>query len=73
VAYKIHKRLKNKIFGGVKMELMKRLINDEEGQGLVEYALIVGLIALVAVAAIAASGTAINTIWTKIKTELEKI
>lgn len=53
------------------MELMKRLIHDEKGQGLVEYALIVGLIALVAVAVIAASGTSIKNIWTKISTELK--
>ncbi len=55
------------------MELMKRLIHDEKGQGLVEYALIVGLIALVAVAVIAASGTSIKGIWTKISGELQKV
>lgn len=55
------------------MELMKRLMKEEEGQGLVEYALIVGFIALIAVAAISASGTAVNGVWTKIQTELEKI
>jgi len=55
------------------MELMKRLINDEQGQGLVEYALIVGLIALVAVAAITLAGTSINTIWTSIKNKLSTV
>jgi len=55
------------------MELMKRLINDEEGQGLVEYALIVGLIALVAVGAITLAGTSINTIWTSIKNKLNTV
>lgn len=53
------------------MELMKNFINDESGQGLVEYALIVGLIALVAVAAVALAGGHVNNIWNSISTELE--
>lgn len=32
------------------MELMKRLWKEEEGQGMVEYALIIGVLALVIVA-----------------------
>ena len=52
------------------MELIKILINDESGQGLVEYALIVGLIALVAILAIKGAGTQVNNIWTKITTGL---
>jgi pilus assembly protein Flp/PilA len=58
---------------GYKMNLIKRLIKEEEGQGLVEYALIVGLIALVAIVAITASGVAVNDIWNAIKVKLEAI
>jgi pilus assembly protein Flp/PilA len=53
------------------MNLIKRLIKEEEGQGLVEYALIVGLIALVCVAAITLAGTSVSNIWTTIQTKLQ--
>lgn len=49
------------------MELMKMLMNDESGQGLVEYALILGLIALVCVVALGAAGVKVNTIWEHIR------
>lgn len=55
------------------MNLLKRLFVEEEGQGLVEYALIIGLISLVAVAAISAAGGSIGKIWTKIQTELGNV
>ena len=32
------------------MEIMRRLYSEEEGQGLVEYALIIALISIVAIA-----------------------
>ncbi len=48
-------------------ELMNWLKEEESGQGLVEYALIVGLIALACVAAISAAGGSIEDIWDKIK------
>jgi len=53
------------------MELMKRLINNEEGQGLVEYALIVGLIALICVGAITLAGTSVSNIWNTLQTKLD--
>lgn len=34
------------------MELMKRLMHEDEGQGLVEYALIIALIAILCVGAL---------------------
>lgn len=52
------------------MELIKRYIREEEGQGLVEYALIIGLIAVVAIAALTASGGSISGIFTSISTQL---
>ena len=43
---------------------------NEEAQDLIEYALLVGLISLVAVAAITAAGGSVNTIFTNIGTKL---
>jgi Flp pilus assembly pilin Flp len=42
----------------------------DEGQDLIEYALIGGLVALVAVAAITTSGQQVNRVWTNISTTL---
>lgn len=55
------------------MEFITRLLQEEEGQGLIEYVLIVGLIALVAVAAITLAGGSINAIWTNVKTRLDAV
>ena len=46
------------------------LVRNEEGQDLLEYALLVALIALVAIVAVTAAGTAVNDIFTAIATEL---
>jgi len=48
------------------MELIRRFVREEEGQGLVEYALILGLIAVVAIIALTASGSSINNMFGKI-------
>jgi pilus assembly protein Flp/PilA len=48
--------------------IMKRLWKEEEGQDLIEYALLVGLITLAAVALFPPIGTKINTIFTTINT-----
>lgn len=45
------------------MELIRRFVREEEGQGLVEYALIIGLIAIVAIAALTVSGGSISKIF----------
>jgi len=45
---------------------------NDEGQDLIEYALLVGLISLVAVAAITLAGGSVNTIFTNIQTALAK-
>jgi pilus assembly protein Flp/PilA len=45
-------------------------LRNEEGQDLVEYALVVALIALVATAGVKALGTDINTAFTTIGTTL---
>jgi pilus assembly protein Flp/PilA len=51
------------------MELVNRIrafVGADEGQDLLEYALLVALIALVAVAAVTAAGVSVNTIFTSI-------
>ena len=45
---------------------LQSLVRGEEGQDLLEYALLVALIALVAVGAITLAGTNVNTIFGKI-------
>ncbi len=52
------------------MNLMMRLFKEEEGQGMTEYALIIGLIALAAVITMTAFGTAIKNKFTDISTSL---
>ena len=45
---------------------LRALAKNEEGQDLIEYALLVGLISLVAVVAITSAGTSVNAIFTAI-------
>ena len=45
---------------------VNKFARNEEGQDLLEYALLVALIALVAIAAVAAAGGAVNSIFTAI-------
>ena len=49
-----------KLIRRIPMELIKRFVREEEGQGLVEYALILGLIAIVAIAALTTAGNKIS-------------
>jgi pilus assembly protein Flp/PilA len=49
---------------------LRAFAKNEEAQDLIEYALLVGLISLVAVAAITAAGGSINTIFTNIGAKL---
>ena len=51
---------------------VRSFVRGEEGQDLLEYALLVALIALVAVGAVTAAGTSVKTIFTNIGTELGK-
>jgi pilus assembly protein Flp/PilA len=55
------------------MKLMDRLIaflRKDEAQDLIEYALLVGLISLVAVAALQLTGNSVNNIFTAIQAKL---
>lgn len=52
------------------MELIRRFVKEEEGQGLVEYALIIGLISIVAIAALSAAGGSIGDMFSTVSTKL---
>ena len=51
---------------------MRALTRDDSGQDLLEYALLVALIALVAVAAVQTSGQAVNSIFSQVATRLQQ-
>ena len=55
------------------MELLKRLIVEEEGQGLVEYTLLIGVLVLALWAAVNYSGVAtkISTLWNGVADQLK--
>jgi pilus assembly protein Flp/PilA len=52
------------------MNQVRAFVRDEEGQDLLEYALLVALIALVAVVGITAAGKNVNTIFGDIANKL---
>ena len=45
------------------MKRFKRLVNDEAGQDLLEYALLVALIALIAIAVVGLAGSSVQHVW----------
>jgi len=49
---------------------VKSFARNDEGQDLLEYALLVALIALVAIGAVQAAGTSVSKIFTSIATQL---
>ena len=52
---------------------VRALLRRDEGQDLIEYALIAGLIAIVAVVAIGQAGTKINEIWLDVVAALNQV
>ena len=52
---------------------LKAMSNAEEGQDLIEYALIIVVFVLVAFAGLAALGPTLNTIWATITTRLSTV
>ena len=52
---------------------VKRLHADESGQDLIEYALLAGLISLVAVLTILNVGTGVNNVWTGVDSTMGAI
>jgi pilus assembly protein Flp/PilA len=51
--------------------LITRFVREENGQDLIEYALLAGFIALAAVAAMTALGGQLTTLYTSITTQLQ--
>jgi pilus assembly protein Flp/PilA len=54
-------------------KLVDRLRRDDEGAALVEYGMLVGLIAVICVAAITTLGTEVSTAFSKIATALSGV
>jgi len=52
-----------KLEEGLRMELMKRLLQEEDGQAVIEYILIVAMISIIAIAAVGAVGVQTNEVW----------
>ena len=52
------------------MELLKNIWNEEEGQGLVEYGLILALISVVVIAVLSNIGTGLDGIFNQVNDEL---
>lgn len=52
------------------MEIMKRLVREEEGQGMVEYALILGIISIAAIAILPNIGREVGKIFSEIEKAL---
>ena len=53
------------------MELLKRFWKEEEGQDLVEYALLLGFISLALITALSEMQSALNTVYSSTATKLE--
>ncbi len=53
------------------VELLKRIWTDDEGQDLVEYALLVSLLVLAAIVGMSALGDKIAAMWTYIAGQLK--
>jgi pilus assembly protein Flp/PilA len=51
-------------------KLVSRFVHNEEGAALVEYGLLVGLIAVVCITAVTLLGTQINEVFTNITADL---
>ena len=50
--------------------LIANLIKDEQGQDLIEYALLAGLISILCVAAIKGAGTKVSTLFTNVSNSI---
>ncbi|MBI4321023.1 MAG: Flp family type IVb pilin [Chloroflexi bacterium] len=48
------------------MNLISRLVREEEGQGLVEYGLILALVSVVAIGALTLMGSGVNDVFTQV-------
>lgn len=48
------------------MNLLKRLVKEEEGQGMIEYVIIAAFISIIAIATIKLIGPKIQNVWTNV-------
>ena len=55
------------------MNLLARFVRDDQGQDLIEYALLAGSISLLAVPAITNVGTGVNTVYGNINSQVAAI
>jgi pilus assembly protein Flp/PilA len=52
------------------LETVKGTCNDEKGQGMVEYGLILGLVAVIAIISLTSIGTSLGTAFTTLSTKI---
>ena len=57
----------------VMMTMLATMARDESGQDLIEYALLAGLISLVAVAAVVNVGSGVNIVWLGVDSQIGSI
>ena len=55
------------------MNLVKRLIREEEGQDIIEYVLIAAAISVIAIPIIPGIGTAVSSAWNNVNTQVQSI
>ena len=55
------------------LQMIQRFLKDEEGQDLVEYALLLVFLALAAIAILPTLGSSVNTVFTSISTAIAAI
>lgn len=53
------------------MNLVKRLIKEEEGQGMIEYVLIAAFVSIIAILMVKAVGGKVNGIWSNMNSGLQ--
>lgn len=52
------------------MELLKRLLGEEDGQDAVEYVIIVAMISIVAIVLVGVVGDQVQTTWTGVSNQI---
>lgn len=56
----------------LKLNVINRLVREEDGQNLIEYALVAGIVALGAIVALTALKTQVIALFTRVSTALGK-
>ena len=55
------------------MEVVKTLLLDESGQGMTEYAILIGTLALGAIVTLLAIGTRLKNVFSNVQTQLNSV